>query len=131
MAPWRPVKAILLAAGLGTRPRPLTNTIPKCLVPIGGRPLLDYWIDRLVEAGVREARLNTHLQHREGGHGDGPCTHPYGQVGRARGGPTPWGPAARRDTGRFAGPAPMAWPGGRRDCELADRSTRLGCRATA
>src|SRR5512135_2371220 len=54
------VKAILLAAGLGTRLRPLTNTTPKCLVPIGGRPLLDYWIDRLVEAGVREARLNTH-----------------------------------------------------------------------
>jgi histidinol-phosphate phosphatase family protein len=53
-------KAILLAAGLGTRLHPLTNTIPKCLVPIGGRPLLDYWIDRLVEAGVREARLNTH-----------------------------------------------------------------------
>jgi D,D-heptose 1,7-bisphosphate phosphatase len=56
----RRVKAILLAAGLGTRLRPLTNTTPKCLVPIGGRPLLDYWIDQLVEAGVREARLNTH-----------------------------------------------------------------------
>jgi D,D-heptose 1,7-bisphosphate phosphatase len=54
------VKAILLAGGLGTRLRPLTNTTPKCLVPIGGRPLLDYWIDRLVEAGVVEARINTH-----------------------------------------------------------------------
>ena len=56
----RAVKAILLAGGLGTRLRPLTDTTPKCLVPIGGRPLLDYWIDRLVEAGVREARINTH-----------------------------------------------------------------------
>jgi D,D-heptose 1,7-bisphosphate phosphatase len=56
----RRVKAILLAAGLGTRLRPLTDTVPKCLVPIGGRLLLDYWMDRLVEAGVREARINTH-----------------------------------------------------------------------
>src|SRR5579859_5207873 len=55
-----PVKAILLAAGLGTRLRPLTDTIPKCLVTIAGRPLLDFWMDRLVEAGVREARINTH-----------------------------------------------------------------------
>ena len=54
------VKAIMLAGGLGTRLRPLTDTIPKCLVPIAGRPLLDYWVDRLVDAGVREARVNTH-----------------------------------------------------------------------
>ena len=54
------VKAILLAAGLGTRLRPLTDTIPKCLVPIAGRPLLDFWIDQLADAGVREARVNTH-----------------------------------------------------------------------
>src|SRR5262245_45680571 len=54
------VKAILLAAGLGTRLRPLTDTTPKCLVPIGGRPLLDVWVDRLAAAGVVEARINTH-----------------------------------------------------------------------
>ena len=54
------VQAILLAAGLGTRLRPLTDTIPKCLVPIAGRPLLDFWIDQLANAGVREARVNTH-----------------------------------------------------------------------
>lgn len=53
-------KAIILAGGLGTRLRPLTDTVPKCLVPIAGRPLLDYWVDRLVEAGVREARVNNH-----------------------------------------------------------------------
>ena len=38
----------------------MTDTIPKCLVPIAGRPLLDFWIDRLAEAGIREARINTH-----------------------------------------------------------------------
>src|SRR5262249_6508939 len=37
-----------------------TETIPKCLVPIAGRPLLDYWVECLVEAGIAEARINTH-----------------------------------------------------------------------
>jgi D,D-heptose 1,7-bisphosphate phosphatase len=54
------VKALLLAGGLGTRLRPLTDTIPKCLVPVAGRPLLDVWVDHLAEAGIREARINTH-----------------------------------------------------------------------
>jgi histidinol-phosphate phosphatase family protein len=54
------VKALLLAGGLGTRLRPLTDTVPKCLVPVLDRPLLDYWVDRLAEAGIDEARLNTH-----------------------------------------------------------------------
>ena len=54
------VGAILLAGGLGTRLRPLTDSIPKCLVPIAGRPLLDFWVERLAEAGVGEARVNTH-----------------------------------------------------------------------
>jgi D,D-heptose 1,7-bisphosphate phosphatase len=53
-------KAIILAGGLGTRLRPLTDIIPKCLVPIGDRPLLDYWVDALAKAGVREARVNNH-----------------------------------------------------------------------
>jgi D,D-heptose 1,7-bisphosphate phosphatase len=51
---------MILAAGLGTRLRPLTDVIPKCLVPIAGRPLLDYWVDGLSDAGVSEARVNTH-----------------------------------------------------------------------
>ncbi len=42
-----PVKAFLLAAGLGTRLRPLTNTTPKCMLDIDGRPLLDIWLDAL------------------------------------------------------------------------------------
>lgn len=57
-------KAFLMAAGLGTRLRPITNTIPKCLVPILNRPLLDYWIDELVRAGIFSIGLNTHW-HRE------------------------------------------------------------------
>jgi D,D-heptose 1,7-bisphosphate phosphatase len=54
------VKALLLAGGLGTRLRPLTDTVPKCLVRVIDRPLLDFWIDHLVEAGIRETRINTH-----------------------------------------------------------------------
>ena len=53
-------KALLLAAGLGTRLRPLTESIPKCLVPIAGRPLIDYWVDLLNKAGVQEGLINTH-----------------------------------------------------------------------
>ena len=54
------MKALLLAAGEGTRLRPITNTIPKCLVPIQGRPLLDYWLDLLVKGGVSSILINLH-----------------------------------------------------------------------
>jgi mannose-1-phosphate guanylyltransferase len=54
------VRALLLAAGLGTRLRPLTDTVPKCLIEIDGRPLLDYWIELLGEAGVSEILVNLH-----------------------------------------------------------------------
>jgi mannose-1-phosphate guanylyltransferase len=54
------VRAVLLAAGLGTRLRPLTDTTPKCLVRIGDRVLLDIWLDALADAGVDEVLLNTH-----------------------------------------------------------------------
>lgn len=54
------MRAILLAAGLGTRLRPLTDTIPKCLVPIHGRPLLDYWLAMLTETGVSPILVNLH-----------------------------------------------------------------------
>jgi mannose-1-phosphate guanylyltransferase len=54
------MRALLLAAGLGTRLRPLTDTIPKCLVPIKGRPLLGIWLERLTKAGVGPFLVNTH-----------------------------------------------------------------------
>ena len=54
------MKAFLLAAGLGTRLRPLTETVPKCLVPIAGRPLLSYWITLLERHGFDEVLVNVH-----------------------------------------------------------------------
>jgi len=54
------VKVLLLAAGLGTRLRPLTDETPKCLIPIGGRALLDYWLDRFSQAGITDVVINTH-----------------------------------------------------------------------
>lgn len=55
------MKAFLLAAGLGTRLRPITETVPKCLVPVGGRPLLAYWMDLLQKHGVSEVLINLHF----------------------------------------------------------------------
>jgi len=54
------VRTLLLAAGFGTRLAPITNTIPKCLVPIAGRPLLDYWLQMLAKAQVRDILINLH-----------------------------------------------------------------------
>jgi len=54
------VRALLLAAGLGTRLRPITDTIPKCLVSIKGKPLLQIWLERLTLAGIGPFLINTH-----------------------------------------------------------------------
>ncbi|MGD9973855.1 MAG: nucleotidyltransferase family protein [Desulfatirhabdiaceae bacterium] len=54
------MKALLLAAGLGTRLRPITDNIPKCLIDIHGRPLLDYWITLLVNGGIWPILINLH-----------------------------------------------------------------------
>jgi mannose-1-phosphate guanylyltransferase len=53
-------RALLLAGGLGTRLRPLTETTPKCLIPVAGKRILDYWTEALDRAGIAEALLNTH-----------------------------------------------------------------------
>ena len=52
--------AMVMAAGLGTRMRPLTNDRPKALVELGGRALVDHALDRLVEDGVAKAVVNVH-----------------------------------------------------------------------
>ena len=54
------IKAFLLAAGVGSRLQPLTDTMPKCLLPFAGRPLLDYWLELLAEVPCDEVRVNTH-----------------------------------------------------------------------
>jgi mannose-1-phosphate guanylyltransferase len=54
------MRALLLAAGLGTRLRPLTDTMPKCLVPIKGRTLLGIWLERLTQANIGPFLINTH-----------------------------------------------------------------------
>lgn len=54
------MKAFLLAAGLGTRLRPYTNTIPKCMIPFSGKPLLEIWLDLLGSHGVTDVLVNTH-----------------------------------------------------------------------
>lgn len=54
------MKAFLLAAGVGKRLRPLTDDLPKCMVPIAGKPLLHYWIYLCKRYGVTELLLNLH-----------------------------------------------------------------------
>ena len=54
------MKAFLLAGGHGTRLRPLTDSVPKCLVPIRGRPLLDIWLELCARSGISEVLINLH-----------------------------------------------------------------------
>jgi N-acetyl-alpha-D-muramate 1-phosphate uridylyltransferase len=53
-------QAVVLAAGLGTRLKPITDTMPKPLVPVAGKPMIDYGLDVLADAGVCRAVVNVH-----------------------------------------------------------------------
>ena len=54
------MRTILLAAGLGTRLRPLTDNTPKCLLPVNGKPLLQIWLERLSQSNYGPFLVNTH-----------------------------------------------------------------------
>ena len=57
------IRALLLSAGFGTRLRPITNSIPKCLVPVGGKPILAWWLESLERIGCEAVLINTHYLH--------------------------------------------------------------------
>lgn len=57
-----PKTAIVLAAGLATRMRPITDTMPKALIPVAGKPIIDHAIDRLVAIGVKRIVVNLHYR---------------------------------------------------------------------
>lgn len=58
------MKAFLLAGGNGTRLRPLTDSVPKCLLPIQGKPLLDIWLELCAGSGITEVLINLHAHGR-------------------------------------------------------------------
>ena len=60
------MKALLLAAGLGSRLRDLLQQYAKkCLVPINGKPLLEYWLENIFNSGINECLINTHYLHKK------------------------------------------------------------------
>jgi N-acetyl-alpha-D-muramate 1-phosphate uridylyltransferase len=59
---WTPQAAMILGAGLGTRMRPYTDTLPKPMVPLKGRPLIDHVVDRIVAEGIGHVVVNVHYQ---------------------------------------------------------------------
>ena len=54
------MRAMIFSAGLGTRLKPLTDTMPKALVPLAGKPLLQWQVERLRDAGIRDIIVNVH-----------------------------------------------------------------------
>jgi mannose-1-phosphate guanylyltransferase len=63
MQKYNNLSALLLAAGVGSRLKPLTNFWPKCLMPIGQKPLLEYWLSMLNELRITKTLVNLHHHH--------------------------------------------------------------------
>lgn len=61
----KPIRALLLAAGLGTRLRPLTLKTPKCLIEINKKPILQDWIEKLERINTQKVLINTHYLHNK------------------------------------------------------------------
>ncbi len=60
-----PVKAVIMAGGFGSRLRPLTEDVPKPMLPVGGRPLMEHAINQLRLAGIKQVHVTTHyMQHK-------------------------------------------------------------------
>lgn len=57
-----PLRAVVMAGGFGTRLRPLTEDLPKPMLPVGSRPLLELIVEQLREAGIREVNVTTHYK---------------------------------------------------------------------
>jgi dTDP-glucose pyrophosphorylase/CBS domain-containing protein len=76
-----PLQAVIMAGGQGTRLRPLTEDVPKPMLPVGGRPLLELIVEQLQQAGIRQVNVTTHykpekiIEHFGDGHAFGVELH--------------------------------------------------------
>jgi len=61
----RTIRALVLAAGEGKRLRPFTLHKPKCLMEVGGKPVLEHWLDKLADVGCERALVNTHYLYEQ------------------------------------------------------------------
>ena len=61
----KPLRALLLSAGFGTRLKPITNKIPKCLVEINNKPILEHWLTKLEEINCEKVLINSHYLHSQ------------------------------------------------------------------
>ena len=62
---YKPLRALLLSAGYGTRLRPITDKKPKCLVEIDNKPIIEHWLEKLEEIGCEKVFINTHYLFEE------------------------------------------------------------------
>ena len=106
-------QALIFAAGRGERLRPLTDTTPKPLIEVGGKPLIVWHLEKLVTVGVREVVINT--------------SHLAGQFEPALGNGSRWGLAIRYS---YEGPTPLETGGGmRRALDLLEDETFIAVSA--